>query len=219
MVNENNEAQLSMDVTTEPTAPAEAPVETTTESPVETSTDSSVEPQEGQATTTESQEDTSATATEETPGYPGQDTSVDTSSLQKQLEDQQNRMAQLEQERNQNLVKQQSEQYRSQLIQQGYSPEQAQTNAEQHYRQQLQSLQTTEQYKQRQIQASEDRYLAGLIDITRMFRDRKKHPVPGNDSFDAALDSTIDKLKAKKEAFRKRVYIDNNEEPEIFRDD
>ena len=150
-----------MDVTTEPTAPAEAPVETTTESPVETSTDSSVEPQEGQATTTESQEDTSATATEETPGYPGQDTSVDTSSLQKQLEDQQNRMAQLEQERNQNLVKQQSEQYRSQLIQQGYSPEQAQTNAEQHYRQQLQSLQTTEQYKQT-LDFKEGQYRASL---------------------------------------------------------
>ena len=160
MVNENNDTQLSMDVATEPTAPAEAPVETTAE-PQESSVETPQETTSSASTETTSTETTSATDTV-TENYPGQtEPTVDTSSLQKQLEDQQNRMAQLEQERNQNLVRQQAEQYRAQLINQGYTPEQAQVNAEAQYKQQLQTLQTTEQYKQT-LDFKEGQYRASL---------------------------------------------------------
>jgi len=159
LVNENNDTQLSMDVTTEPTAPAEAPVETSAE-PQE-SQESTTAPQEGQVA--ESTETTSTTeTTPATENYPGQtEPSVDTSSLQKQIEEQQNKMAQLEQERTFNHVKTQAEQYRAQLIQQGYSPEQAQANAEAQYRQQIQQVQTTEQYKQT-LDFKEGQYRASL---------------------------------------------------------
>ena len=162
MVNENNETQLSLNTEAEPTAPAEAPVTEQTEAPSTEQTDVQSEPSQGgdaQATT----ETTTETQTTETSNYPGQETEtpVDTSSLQKQLEDQQNRMAQLEQERNQNLVKQQAEQYRSQLINQGYTPEQAQINAEAQYKQHIQQMQTTEQYKQT-LDFKEGQYRASL---------------------------------------------------------
>ena len=161
MVNENNETQLNMDVTTEPTAPAEAPVETSAETQ-----ESTEAPQEGQATDSTQAtpvEQTTTESNEPTNNYPGQtqDAPIDTSSLQQQLEQQQARMAQLEQERTVNQVKSQAEQYRDQLINQGYSPEQAQVNAETQYRQQLQQVQTTEQYKQT-LDYKEGQYRASL---------------------------------------------------------
>jgi hypothetical protein len=33
------------------------------------------------------------------------------------------------------------------------------------------------------------------------------------------IDETMDKLREKNKAFRERVHIDNNTEPEIYRDD
>ena len=165
MVNENNETQLSLNTETEPTAPAEVPVETSAE-PQE-GQESAAVPQEGQPTdsaggTTSTAEPVSPDKPQETVDtYPGETTPVDTSSLQKQLEDQQNSMAQLEQERLVNQVKAQAEQYRSQLVSQGYTPEQAQVNAEAHYRQQVQQIQTTEQYKQT-LDFKEGQYRATL---------------------------------------------------------
>ena len=157
MVNENNDTQLSMDVATEPTAPAEAPVETTVE-PQESSVETPQETTSSASTETTSTTETSPT----TENYPGQtEPSIDTSSLQKQLQEQQSKMAQLEQERTVNQVKAQAEQYRAQLIQQGYSAEQAQVSAEAQYRQQLQQVQTTEQYKQT-LDFKEGQYRASL---------------------------------------------------------
>ena len=90
---------------------------------------------------------------------------------------------------------------------------------EENYKETLRAEYFPEGYKQHQIQASEEHYLSGLLEIRQMFRNRKRHPVPGNDSYDDKLNRTIEELKAKKAAFSKRVHIDNNEEPEIFRDD
>jgi len=150
-----------MDVTTEPTAPAEAPVETSPE-PQE----STAAPQEGQATDSAQATPVTGTTTESSEpatGYPGQtqEAPVNTSSLQKQIEEQQSKMSQLEQERTVNHVKTQAEQYRAQLINQGYSAEQAQASAESQYRQQLQQIQTTDQYKQT-LDFKEGQYRASL---------------------------------------------------------
>ena len=90
MVNENNETQLSLNTETEPTAPAEVPVETSAE-PQE-GQESTAVPQEGQPTdsaggTTSTAEPVSPDKPQETVNtYPGETTPVDTSSLQKQLE-------------------------------------------------------------------------------------------------------------------------------------
>ena len=158
MVNENNETQLSMDVNTEPTAPAEAPVTEQTEAPSTEQTD--VQEGESQATT-ESTSTAPAKPQETVDTYPGETSPVDTSSLQKQMEEQQAKMTQMEQERLVNHVRSQAEQYRAQLVTQGYTPEQAQVSAESHYKQQVQQIQTTEQYKQT-LDFKEGQYRASL---------------------------------------------------------
>ena len=158
MVNENNETQLSMDVNTEPTAPAEAPVTEQTEAPSTEQTD--VQEGESQATT-ESTSTAPAKPQETVDTYPGETSPVDTSSLQKQMEEQQAKMTQMEQERLVTHVRSQAEQYRAQLVTQGYTPEQAQVSAESHYKQQVQQIQTTEQYKQT-LDFKEGQYRASL---------------------------------------------------------
>ena len=83
------------------------------------------------------------------------------STLQKQLEDQQTRIAELESERKVEQVRLQSEQYRDQLLQQGYSNDQAQAMASQYYHQQNQTVQQQQKFAQEK-EFIEGQYKASL---------------------------------------------------------
>ena len=161
MVNENNtsdnQPELSMVTDTTPTT--EAPTEAPAQAPVEVpSEETSTEGTEVAAETT--------TATTETPAgetdlgtYPA--TAEPENNLEKQLEEQQTRIAQLEGERQTEQVRLQAEQYRDQLAQQGYGADQAQAMATQYYHQQNQTIQQQQKFSQEK-EFIEGQYKASL---------------------------------------------------------
>tara|TARA_R110002012_G_scaffold254292_1_gene433335 strand:- start:2765 stop:3523 length:759 start_codon:yes stop_codon:yes gene_type:complete len=160
MVNENTsevQPELNMVTDTTPTteAPTEAPEVTTVDVPSEeTSTEGTEVVAEPSTATTETTKEETDLGT-----YPS---TTDTgSTLQKQLEDQQTRIAELESERKVEQVRIQSEQYRDQLLQQGYSNDQAQAMASQYYHQQNQTVQQQQKHTEEK-EFIEGQYKASL---------------------------------------------------------
>lgn len=144
MVNENNtsDTQPELNLVTDTTPTTEAPTEAPAEVPSEeTST-------EGTEVTAEPSTATTETTKEETNlgTYPA--TAEPENNLEKQLQEQQTRIAQLEGERQVEQVRLQAEQYRDQLLQQGYSSDQAQSMASQYYHQQNQTVQQQQKFAQ-----------------------------------------------------------------------
>ena len=161
MVNENNtsdnQPELNLVTDTTPTteasteAPAPAPVDVPSEETSAEGTDVTAEP---------------TTATTETPAgetdlgiYPA--TAEPENNLEKQLEEQQTRIAQLEGERQVEQVRLKAEQYRDQLAQQGYGADQAQAMATQYYHQQNQTIQQQQKFSQEK-EFIEGQYKASL---------------------------------------------------------
>ena len=158
MVNENENIQpeLSM-VTEESTAPVAEPQ---TEPAVEPATETTVEPQ---AQPEESIETTPVTEDTSTGHYPGavSESTTETPQVQQQLEKTQERLSQVEQQNFQNQVLYETENYKQQLLNQGYSNEQVQAAAQQHYQQRIQQQQAEQNY-QNSLQYKEGQYKASL---------------------------------------------------------
>ena len=161
MVNENNTSdnQPELNLVTDTTPTTEAPTEAPAQAPVEVpSEETSTEGTEVAAEPT--------TATTETPAgetdlgtYPA--TAEPKNNLEKQLQEQQTRIAQLEGERQTEQVRIQAEQYRDQLTQQGYGADQAQAMATQYYHQQNQTIQQQQKFSQEK-EFIEGQYKASL---------------------------------------------------------
>ena len=156
MVNENNTSdnQPELNLVTDTTPTTEAPTEAPAQAPVE------VPSEETSAEGTEvAAEPTTAKGTD-LGTYP---TSTEKSGngLEKQLEEQQTRITQLEGERQTEQVRIQAEQYRDQLAQQGYGADQAQAMATQYYHQQNQTIQQQQKFSQEK-EFIEGQYKASL---------------------------------------------------------
>jgi hypothetical protein len=150
MVNENENTQPELNlVSEEPTAPvAEPQVEPVTETEVvETSSDPVAEP-------------AGDSSTGHYPGNEVQEEKED-SFIQKQLQDTQERLTQVEQQNTQNQLLYETETYKQQLVTQGYSTEQVNAAAQQYYQQKIQQS-TQEQNYQNSLQYREGQYKASL---------------------------------------------------------
>ncbi len=154
MVNENNTSdnQPELNLVTDTTPTTEAPTEAPAQAPVEVPS-----------------EETSAEGTE-VAAAPAEGTDLGTyptsteksgNGLEKQLEEQQTRITQLEGERQTEQVRIQAEQYRDQLAQQGYGADQAQAMATQYYHQQNQTIQQQQKFSQEK-EFIEGQYKASL---------------------------------------------------------
>ena len=154
MTNENEITQPELNmVTEEPTVTTEVQSEPVAESTTEV-TETSAEP------TTESVESTT-TITEETAGtYPA---TVDSSEseVQKTLDQTQERLKEVEKQNSQNQLMYETEAYKQQLMQQGYTPEQSQSASQQFYNNRMQQATVEQEYKQ-QIDFKEGQYRASL---------------------------------------------------------
>jgi len=154
MINENEITQPELNmVTEEPTVTTEVQSEPVAESTTEV-TETSAEP------TTESVESTT-TITEETGGsYPA---TVDSneSEVEKTLSQTQDRLKEVEEQNSQNQLRYETEAYKQQLIQQGYSPEQSQSASQQFYSNRMQQVTVENDYKQK-IDFKEGQYRASL---------------------------------------------------------
>ena len=157
MINENENTQPELNLTTEESS---APVAEPQAEPV-------AEPQESQDAVAEPQETTATETTEVSTDqavsqYPGSitETSDDNPIVQKQLEETQQRLTQVEQQNIQNQILYETEAYKQQLFNQGYTNEQVTAAAQQHYQQRIQqhqqeqSYQNSLQYKEGQFKAS-----------------------------------------------------------------
>jgi hypothetical protein len=156
MVNENNTSdnQPELNLVTDTTPTTEAPTEAPAQAPVEVpSEETSAEGTEvaAEPTTAEGTDLGTYPTSTEKPG----------NGLEKQLEDQQTRITQLEGERQTEQVRLQSEQYRDQLAQQGYGADQAQAMATQYYHQQNQTIQQQQKFSQEK-EFIEGQYKASL---------------------------------------------------------
>jgi len=152
MVNENENTQPELNlVSEEPAAPvAEPQVEPAVETEVvETSSDPVVEP---------------AVSVDSSTGYyPGNEVQEEKEEpvIQKQLEETQERLTQVEQQNTQNQLLYETESYKQQLVNQGYSTEQVNASAQQYYQQRVQQH-TQEQNYQNSLQYREGQYKASL---------------------------------------------------------
>ena len=154
--NENTQPELNM-VSEEPTAPvAEPQTEPATEAPTEAPAEPTSEVTASETTATES----SAPKAEESVGtYPS---SVEPeNNVQQTLQQTQQRLAQVEQQNQQNQLLYEAETYKQQLAQQGYSNEQIQHAADTYYQSRVQQVQTEQNY-QRGIQFKEGQFKASL---------------------------------------------------------
>ena len=157
MINENEITQPELNmVPEESSAPvAEPQAEPAVESATEV-TETSAEP------TTETVSETSSTIKEEpeTGSYPA---SVETSEseVQKTLDQTQERLKQVEKQNLQNQLMYETESYKQQLIQQGYTPEQSQAASQQFYNNRMQQATVEQEYKQ-QIEFKEGQFKASL---------------------------------------------------------
>ena len=158
MVNENEITQPELNmVSEEPTAPvAEPQTEPATEAPTEASAEPTSEVTASETTATES----SAPKAEEPVGtYPS---SVEPeNNVQQTLQQTQQRLAQVEQQNQQNQLLYEAETYKQQLAQQGYSSDQIQHAADTYYQSRVQQVQTEQNY-QRGIQFKEGQFKASL---------------------------------------------------------
>lgn len=154
MVNENNTSdnQPELNLVTDTTPTTEAPTEAPAQAPVEVpSEETSAEGTEVAAAPAEGTDLGTYPTSTEKPG----------NGLEKQLEDQQTRITQLEGERQTEQVRIQAEQYRDQLAQQGYGADQAQAMATQYYHQQNQTIQQQQKFSQEK-EFIEGQYKASL---------------------------------------------------------
>lgn len=154
MVNENNTSdnQPELNLVTDTTPTTEAPTEAPAQAPAEVpSEETSAEGTEVAAAPAEGTDLGTYPTSTEKPG----------NGLEKQLEEQQTRITQLEGERQTEQVRLQSEQYRDQLAQQGYGADQAQAMATQYYHQQNQTIQQQQKFSQEK-EFIEGQYKASL---------------------------------------------------------
>lgn len=157
MVNENEITQPELNlVSEESTAPvAEPQAEPAIEAPTEAPVESTSEVTTSETTETES----SAPKAEESVGkYPGYDSE---SNVQKTLNETKERLKEVERQNTQQRVIYEAEQYKQQLVQQGYSVEQANSAAQQHYQTKSNQM-AVEQNYQEQLQIMEGQYKAAL---------------------------------------------------------
>tara|TARA_R100001594_G_scaffold7884_1_gene20972 strand:+ start:22047 stop:22796 length:750 start_codon:yes stop_codon:yes gene_type:complete len=157
MINENEITQPELNmVTEESSAPVAEPQAEPTVEPATEVTETSAEP------TTETVSETSSTIKEEpeTGSYPA---SVETSEseVQKTLDQTQERLKQVEKQNLQNQLMYETESYKQQLIQQGYTPEQSQAASQQFYNNRMQQATVEQEYKQ-QIEFKEGQFKASL---------------------------------------------------------
>ena len=142
MINENEITQPELNlVSEEPTAPvAEPQTEPATEAPIEA-------PVETTATeTTVTETPSTDSSIEESVGtYPS---SPEPSDIEKTLEQTKQRLEQVEQQNVQNQLYYEVENYKQQLMQQGYGAEQANATANQYHQQRAQQLQQERSYKE-----------------------------------------------------------------------
>ena len=154
MTNENEITQPELNmVTEEPTVTTEVQSEPVAESTTEV-TETSAEP------TTESVESTTTIAEETAGTYPA---TVDSSEseVQKTLDQTQERLKEVEKQNSQNQLMYETEAYKQQLMQQGYTPEQSQSASQQFYNNRMQQATVEQEYKQ-QIDFKEGQYRASL---------------------------------------------------------
>jgi hypothetical protein len=122
----SNAPEVLINDTTEPTAPAEAPIETSAE-PQENQ-EQPKDPQEGQSTSS------SETTTELPTGKPAEPPKPEWTGLnvqqEKEYKDNQQRLAYYEEQQRQTAIENQGNKYKQQLEDQGYMPEQAQQVAD-----------------------------------------------------------------------------------------
>ena len=158
MINENEITQPELNmVSEEPTAPvAEPQTEPATEAPTEAPAEPTSEVTASETTATES----SAPKAEEPVGtYPS---SVEPeNNVQQTLQQTQQRLAQVEQQNQQNQLLYETENYKQQLAQQGYSGDQIQHAADTYYQSRVQQVQTEQNY-QKGIQFKEGQFKASL---------------------------------------------------------
>ena len=157
MINENEITQPELNmVTEESSAPVAEPQAEPAVEPATEVTETSAEP------TTETVSETSSTIKEEpeTGSYPA---SVETSEseVQKTLDQTQERLKEVEKQNLQNQLMYETESYKQQLIQQGYTPEQSQAASQQFYNNRMQQATVEQEYKQ-QIEFKEGQFKASL---------------------------------------------------------
>ena len=156
--NENTQPELNM-VSEESTAPVAEPQ---AEPAVEPATEPVAEPQTETAPSTETNSTTETTApkAEENVGtYPS---SVQPDNdVQQTLQQTQQRLQQVEQQNLQNQMLYETENYKQQLAQQGYSNEQIQYAADTYYQNRLQQVQVEQNYK-RGLEFKEGQFKASL---------------------------------------------------------
>jgi Tfp pilus assembly protein PilV len=160
MVNENENIQPELNmVSEESTAPvAEPQAEPATEPAVEPTTETQAQPEQSVETT--STTETTAPKAEENVGtYPS---SVQPeNNVQQTLQQTQQRLQQVEQQNLQNQMLYETENYKQQLAQQGYSNEQIQYAADTYYQNRVQQVQVEQNY-QKGLEFREGQFKASL---------------------------------------------------------
>jgi Tfp pilus assembly protein PilV len=160
MVNENENIQPELNmVSEESTAPvAEPQAEPATEPAVEPTTETQAQPEQSVETT--STTETTAPKAEENVGtYPS---SVQPENdVQQTLQQTQQRLQQVEQQNLQNQMLYETENYKQQLAQQGYSNEQIQYAADTYYQNRVQQVQVEQNY-QKGLEFREGQFKASL---------------------------------------------------------
>ena len=158
MVNENEITQPELNLSSEePAAPvAEPQTEPVTEAPTEAPAEPTSEVTASETTITE----TSAPKAEEPVGtYPS--STEPENNVQQTLQQTQQRLAQVEQQNQQNQLLYETENYKQQLAQQGYSGDQIQHAADTYYQSRTQQIETEQNY-QKSIQFKEGQFKASL---------------------------------------------------------
>jgi len=160
MINENENIQPELNmVSEESTAPvAEPQAEPATEPAVEPTTETQAQPEQSVETT--STTETTAPKAEENVGtYPS---SVQPENdVQQTLQQTQQRLQQVEQQNLQNQMLYETENYKQQLAQQGYSNEQIQYAADTYYQNRVQQVQVEQNY-QKGLEFREGQFKASL---------------------------------------------------------
>ena len=160
MINENEITQPELNmVTEESSAPVAEPQAEPAVEPATEVTETSTEPTT--ETVSESTETTSTINEESIAGsYPSQ---VDDSQseVEKTLNQTQERLREVEKQNTQNKLMYETEAYKQQLIQQGYTPEQSQAASQQFYNNRMQQATVEQDYKQR-IEFKDGQFKASL---------------------------------------------------------
>jgi len=157
MINENEITQPELNmVPEESSAPVAEPQAEPAVEPATEVTQTSTEP------TTETVSKASSTIKEEpeTGSYPAS-VEADSSEVQKTLDQTQERLKQVEKQNLQNQLMYETESYKQQLMQQGYTPEQSQAASQQFYNNRMQQATVEQDYKQ-QIEFKDGQFKASL---------------------------------------------------------